>query len=126
MLPRVLKGYYGPVGVDMMICRPSQDESQMRLFPCVEMNLRRTMGMVALALGSLLARGSTGDYRIMCGRLPGEMLSRCEALRMSHPLETCGGHIVSGYLPLTPVYAETCFHACLVVDCAAASPHGTA
>lgn len=98
----------------------------MRLFPCVEMNLRRTMGMVALALGSLLARGSTGDYRIMCGRLPGEMLSRCEVLRMSHPLETCGGHIVSGYLPLTPVYAETCFHACLVVDCAAASPHGTA
>lgn len=126
MLPRVLKGYYGPVGVDMMICRPSQHESQMRLFPCVEMNLRRTMGMVALALGSLLARGSTGDYRIMCGRLPGEMLSRCEALMMSHPLETCGGRIVSGYLPLTPVYAETCFHACLVVDCAAASPHGTA
>ena len=39
--------YVGPFGVDMMIV--GSDEGY-RLHPCVEMNLRRTMGHVALAL----------------------------------------------------------------------------
>ena len=41
--------YQGPFGVDMMIvARPAADGFQ--LHPCVEINLRRTMGHVALAL----------------------------------------------------------------------------
>lgn len=44
LLPTILEGkYVGPFGVDMMIV----DE---QLHPCVEINLRRTMGHVALAL----------------------------------------------------------------------------
>ena len=39
--------YRGPFGVDMMIVR---DNSQLMLHPCVEINLRRTMGHVALSL----------------------------------------------------------------------------
>lgn len=41
--------YSGPFGIDMMICR---DENE-NLFvnPCIELNLRRTMGHVALELG---------------------------------------------------------------------------
>lgn len=47
-LAPVLKGKYaGPFGVDMMIV--NQDESTW-LHPCVEINLRRTMGHVALAV----------------------------------------------------------------------------
>ena len=45
-----LKNYRGPFGVDMMIVR---DNTQLKLHPCVEINLRRTMGHVALALSSL-------------------------------------------------------------------------
>lgn len=43
--------YRGPFGVDMMIVQsgPAQNE-QCLLHPCVEINLRRTMGHVALAL----------------------------------------------------------------------------
>ena len=37
--------YIGPLGVDMMIVAP-----HFTLHPCVEINLRRTMGHVALAL----------------------------------------------------------------------------
>ena len=44
LLPTILEGkYVGPFGVDMMI-------AEEQLHPCVEINLRRTMGHVALAL----------------------------------------------------------------------------
>lgn len=49
-LPAILSGHYcGPIGVDMMIVR-GNDEHQCLLHPCVEVNLRRTMGHAALAL----------------------------------------------------------------------------
>lgn len=48
-LPEILgNDYQGPLGVDMMVV---EDEQGRRLVhPCVEINLRRTMGHVALAL----------------------------------------------------------------------------
>ena len=48
-----LHGYVGPFGIDMMIVKNSQLSilnSQLSLHPCVEINLRRTMGHVALAI----------------------------------------------------------------------------
>ncbi len=46
--------YIGPFGVDMMIVSVATAEGQsvLRLHPCVELNLRRTMGHVNLALAS--------------------------------------------------------------------------
>ena len=58
-LGTTFKGCYeGPFGVDMMIVQPSTSHlppstfhlPQLTLHPCVEINLRRTMGHVALAL----------------------------------------------------------------------------
>ena len=46
VLPAMMKGKYtGPLGVDMMFCEG--DEGQVLLHPCVEINLRRTMGQIA-------------------------------------------------------------------------------
>jgi len=47
--------YVGPFGVDMMVCTSPNDgglttDKHFLLHPCVEINLRRTMGHVALAL----------------------------------------------------------------------------
>ena len=44
-----LGSYRGPFGVDMMICTEPHDRSY-SLHPCVEINLRRTMGHVALSV----------------------------------------------------------------------------
>ena len=45
VLSPLFKGrYIGPFGIDMMVC------ASHRLHPCVEINLRRTMGHVAIAL----------------------------------------------------------------------------
>ena len=46
LLAKHLKDYRGALGVDMMVVK----EDGYRLHPCVELNLRRTMGHVALAL----------------------------------------------------------------------------
>ena len=48
VLAEELEGKYcGPLGVDMMVV---SNNDQFMLHPCVEINLRRTMGHVALAL----------------------------------------------------------------------------
>lgn len=48
--------YAGPFGVDMMIVR-GNDDRHFLLNPCVEINLRRTMGHVALALSKQMPSG---------------------------------------------------------------------
>ena len=47
LTPLLAHRYAGPLGVDMMLVRTAQGVS---LFPCVEVNVRRTMGHVALNL----------------------------------------------------------------------------
>ncbi|MDE6415454.1 MAG: hypothetical protein K2K68_00295 [Duncaniella sp.] len=52
-LDRILGRHYsGPLGVDMMIYRDNRGE--IRLMPCIEINLRLTMGFVAMAIASRL------------------------------------------------------------------------
>ncbi|MBO7129119.1 MAG: hypothetical protein J6W05_05050 [Prevotella sp.] len=54
ILGSVFQGrYQGPFGVDMMIVNGKLSNSKFLLHPCVEINLRRTMGHVALALSEL-------------------------------------------------------------------------
>jgi len=48
--------YQGPLGVDMMVVASPEKEGFL-LHPCVEINLRRTMGHVALALASQCPSG---------------------------------------------------------------------
>lgn len=64
-LADILKGrYVGPFGVDMMIV--AQEGNGFLLHPCVEINLRRTMGHVALALTRLLnPKGDEGIVKVM-------------------------------------------------------------
>ena len=53
--------YHGAMGVDMMVVR--QTDRTWALHPCVELNLRRTMGMVALTLRPMLPPGT--HFRIV-------------------------------------------------------------
>ena len=62
-LSSVLKGHYvGPIGVDMMVVSHPQTDGFL-LHPCVEINLRRTMGHVALALTRLVNPHGDDDIR---------------------------------------------------------------
>ena len=60
MTEQIGGAYKGPLGVDMMVCE-SAKEGEYLLNPCVEINLRRTMGHVALALAR---RGQRGVFKL--------------------------------------------------------------
>ena len=62
---KIQRAYIGPLGVDMMVCRDDSAPSgqDIRLNPCIEINMRRTMGHVALALSRKGQRGTMSiDY----------------------------------------------------------------
>lgn len=62
-LQQALQGAYcGPLGVDMMIVA-TPDAQGFALHPCVEINLRRTMGHVALCLSRLCNPKGDDDVR---------------------------------------------------------------
>ena len=101
--------YSGWLGIDMMLYR--SEDGSLRLNPCVEINLRMTMGVVAMHLADrCLAPGTTGRFRIeykksgISERLP---VDRAE-------IED--GKIVSGTLPLVPLYPSSHYCASLTVQ----------
>ena len=55
--------YEGPLGVDMMLYK--KENGTVALNPCVEVNLRMTMGMVTAAMGS--RHGLCGKFAIVNG-----------------------------------------------------------
>ncbi len=62
LLGRVLQDYCGPLGVDLMAVR--LPDGKLALHPCVEINLRQTMGRVALALRRLVPDGRAAVYAL--------------------------------------------------------------
>lgn len=101
------------VGVDMMVCRTAEGY---RLHPCIEVNLRMNMGVLAcLFARRYLAHG-------MEGRMYIESFPTSEALWQTHRarLAECppvveGHRLLSGYLPLVPVTPQSRMLACVQV-----------
>ncbi len=85
--------YVGPLGVDMMTVRTV--DGRLALHPCVEINLRRTMGHVALTLRPFVAPGSLALFQI----LPQHQISEAET-----PLFSCKNALLCPLL--TPYEAE--------------------
>jgi hypothetical protein len=107
--------YTGYLGVDMMVCRNS-DGAAYTVHPCVEINLRMNMGVVArLFCDRFMAAGSTGRFLI-------EYYPSNEELQTKHaqdsmnPLVVEGGRLVSGYLPLVPVTQRSLYRAYILAS----------
>ena len=105
--------YKGYLGVDMMICRfPENEKSVFRIHPCVEINLRMNMGVIARFLHDRYVRpGSTGRFVIDYHPSEGEALQEHERMSATYPLEIREGRVYSGYLPLVPVHRRSCYRA---------------
>lgn len=116
VLPGVLKGllplYRGYFGVDLMIYR--NEEGNMCLHPCVEINLRYNMGIVALFLSEkYVAAQSRGWFDVLFYSRPEEALREHLHLQQQFPVVYKNNRIESGYLNLTPVTETTHFVASL-------------
>lgn len=118
-LTEVLKEVYGPVytgylGVDMLIYRGK--EGGYAIHPCLEINMRYTMGMVALQLfRRYMAPSAQGDFRISYDREEGEAYANHCFMKKAYPLQWEGGRIKEGYLSLCPVRKETNYRAYMLI-----------
>lgn len=108
--------YSGYLGVDMMICRFEGEEPEYRIHPCVEINLRMNMGVVArLLYDRYVQPGSCGVFRVDYYSSGGEALSAHRQMETEHPQQIEEGRLVSGYLPLAPVTVQSRYRAFVVV-----------
>lgn len=98
----IARKYNGIVGIDMLtgICNGRET-----LNPCVEINLRMTMGMAArLVYDHWIHPEREGEYRTIHFKNDGELARHAEEMRAQHPTVIKNGKIESGYVLLT---AET-------------------
>ena len=104
--------YTGPLGIDMMVCRDEARVGHYLIHPCVEVNLRMNMGLLACKLQRrIMAPGVIGQFAIECFPVEGDLLHRHEADMVEHPLRVSHGRLLSGYLPLVPVCRESRYRA---------------
>ena len=105
--------YAGNIGVDMLLYR---FENEIRIHPCVEINLRMNMGVVArLIYDNYVCDGVQGRYVIEYYAKPGEAWHSHLALQEKYPLYLENGKVKSGYLSLTPVENNTSYQAYILI-----------
>lgn len=94
--------YEGYLGIDMMIYKDLA--GTFHLHPCVEINMRHTMGIVALFFSNkYLAETSEGILRIEYYPTSQEAYQKHLTLEKTYPVHVEDGKIQSGYLALCPV-----------------------
>ena len=106
--------YHGYLGVDMMICHFPGEAPVYRIHPCVEINLRMNMGVVARFLTDrYLAADAEGVFRIDYYPLAGQALEEHRQMSASCPLSVENNRVCAGYLPLVPVTSQSRYRAFL-------------
>ncbi|MGL4994492.1 MAG: hypothetical protein ACRC6R_10330 [Bacteroidales bacterium] len=106
--------YVGYLGVDMM---GFVDDGIIRIHPLVEINLRHTMGSVALKLyEKLLYKKSHGSLVIEYASTPDALCSRIESLSREYPLVIKDNRIESGFFELTYKNNNSLYSAYLIVN----------
>lgn len=103
--------YVGPLGVDMMICRV---KGHLLLHPCVEINVRATMGLFSMYLERLLGVGISGLFRIRYDNYPERLREFVQ--NFSLPQFDSFGGLISGHLLLTPLCQDSHYVAWLEVN----------
>lgn len=114
---RLIKSEYtGYLGVDCMIYQSACDDSY-KIHPCVEINFRYTMGVVAHKLvQQWIGEGACGSYEITYFKKRREALLFFERMKRTHPLLIRDGRVHKGFLALNPVETETHYVAWILVQ----------
>ena len=111
---RMIKGNYnGYFGVDMMICN---QDGEYKVHPCVEVNLRMNMGVVArIVYDRHVSPLSHGKYVVEHFFSDNEAMAFALKMKTVFPSVVDGGQFISGYFPLTPLCTTTRFHVYLLL-----------
>ncbi|MDR3127533.1 MAG: hypothetical protein LBU08_03590 [Tannerellaceae bacterium] len=101
--------YTGYMGVDMLVYR---EWDRLAIHPCVEINMRYTMGMAALALHARYVHEEAGRGIFRISYSESAYTEHC-AMEKASPRHWKAGRLWKGYLPLCPVGPETRYRAYL-------------
>lgn len=104
-LSRYFTEYSGYVGVDMMICGTKDNY---RVQPCVEINMRMNMGVVArIFYDKFVHPHSTGKFVVDYFKKQGETVKFQQKMEQEFPLIIEKRRIISGFISLTPIMETT-------------------
>ncbi len=92
------KFYEGNFGVDTLIFRDKRN--QLKINPCLEINVRQNMGLLSLQLEKLLHPGAKGMFKIFY-KPGGSFCTFKGEMEKKHPLKITSQKIESGFFPLT-------------------------
>ncbi len=103
--------YEGYLGIDGLVFA---DDSHLKIHPCIEINLRYNMGLLAFKLEKMLAGNSYGIFQQFGGK-PGEFSKLIRNKQKKNPLSYVSGKVLNGVLPLTGFEGKEHFGAYLEV-----------
>ncbi|MBL7969239.1 MAG: hypothetical protein JNK09_19710 [Prolixibacteraceae bacterium] len=113
ILTRALKSsnyfsnYDGYLGVDALIFR---ENNEIKIQPCLEINCRMNMGILALLLARKVHPDSKGKFMLFYGA-PGEYLNLVNEQNNCYPLKVVENKLMQGFLSLTEPGNKTKFGA---------------
>ena len=88
-----------------------------RIHPCVEINVRHTMGIVARRLyDKYIEPGKTGYYAIIRQNSTDDLRKWNQSQTQAFPSTISDGRIFQGFVSLTPIEEKTVFQAYVVVE----------
>jgi hypothetical protein len=106
--------YTGAIGVDMMIYKAG---NSYRFHPCVEINMRKSMGYLAIRLfEKYLHPDSQGEFFIEYNSNSQTIVQKHKLLQKQYPLIMEKGSLSNGYLSLCPVTDSTNYFAYIVIQ----------
>lgn len=106
--------YKGYIGVDMMIYH---DNSEYKLHPCLEINIRNNMGIIALNLSKrIVDEKSQGHFYIEFRKENGGALKEHLNMLKEHPAIFNNKKLKSGYLSLCPITEKTKYRAYIIIN----------
>lgn len=112
LLTKISSFYKGYIGVDMMIY---QEKDNYFLHPCLEINLRSTMGIIAIHfVNNFLHSESNGRFTIIYANKDGDMLRFHNERQQQYPTEFTDKKLKSGYISLCPISEKTKFVAYVI------------
>lgn len=110
---KMAKNFEGFFGVDSLIY--FDDKNQLKINPCLEINVRHTMGFLALRLEKLVHQNQKGMFQTYYK--PGASFYNFKKeMEKKHPLNLHEGKIISGFLPLTDANKNSLFGAYILVN----------
>lgn len=105
--------YEGYFGVDTLVY--SNNSSELKINPCLEINVRQSMGLLSLQLEKLMVKNKKAIFRIYYEQ--GKTFKTfTDDMKGKHPLIISNHKIKSGFFTLTEALDDTLFGAYILVE----------